>query len=239
MRARKMKEKIKAPFFEIGPKTFIRGQEAVALAQASDRYSEQFGVDIIFTAQYTDIEAVKKATSHIRIYAQHMDPVVAGRGIGAVLPESVKECGADGVMLNHNERPLSLSALNLSIKRAKEVGLETIVCADTPEEGAAVACLAPDIVLVESPLLIGTGKRTLEEVAEIKRINRLILTINPNIKIMHAAGIKDETDVYEIIAAGAMATGSTSGIMKAENPLEMLKKMLQAAREAWDIYHKE
>ena len=38
--------KIKAPFFEIGPKSYLYGDEILALAQAADAASEKYGVDL-------------------------------------------------------------------------------------------------------------------------------------------------------------------------------------------------
>jgi triosephosphate isomerase len=229
-----IKHKQGKPFFEIGPKTYIYGQEAVELALAADVCSKKYDVDIIFTAQYTDIEAISHKVRYIKVYAQHMDPIYPGKGIGAVLPEAIKYAGADGVMLNHAERPLSKKVLAATIERAKEVGLETIVCANTPEDGYSIAEMVPNIVLVESPLLIGKGKRTPEEIQEIKKINEAIYQIDPQVRVMHAAGISDENDVYEIIAAGADATGSTSGIMKAVDRADMMERMVKAVRDAWN-----
>lgn len=229
---------IKRPFFEIGPKTYLYGKEAVNLAIAADKLSEKYNVDIIFSAQYTDIAPISKATRHIKVFAQHMDPIRPGRGIGAVLPEAIKEAGAVGVLLNHAEKPLTLEELSKCIRRAGEIGLATLVCAGTPEEGAAVACLGPDIVLAESPALIGKGARGPEDVKEITRINAAIHKINPEMLILHGAGISNEKDVYEIIKAGADATGSTSGIIKADNPYEMMEKMIAAVAEAWKLRNK-
>lgn len=229
---------IKKPFFEIGPKVYLYGKEAVRLAEEADRLCEEYQVEIIFTAPYTDIREIAEKTKHIRVFAQHMDGVSQGRGVGAVLPEALKEAGAEGVMLNHAERPLTLTELNNSIIRAKEVGLATLVCAGTPEEGAAVACLEPDIVLAEAPGLIGKGRRGPEDVAEITRINQAVHKVAPGMPILHGAGIHDEQDVYEIIKAGADATGSTSGILAAEQPLEMLKRMIAAVAEAWEERNK-
>jgi len=225
---------INKPFFEIGPKVYIYGQQAVDLAKFADELCEKYCVDIIFTAQYTDISSIARETRNIHVFAQHMDSLRPGRGIGAVLPEAIKYAGAVGVLLNHAEKPLTLSEINKTIQRADEVGLATLVCAGTPEESAAVACLSPNIVLAESPKLIGKGKRSLEDKLVITEINRIINKINPEISVLHAAGISNENDVYEIIAAGADGTGSTSGIIKAENPFAMLERMIQAVRRAWD-----
>jgi len=137
--------------------------------------------------------------------------------------------------LNHAEKPLTMEVLAQSIKRANEVGLATLVCAGSREEGAAIACLNPDIILAESPALIGKGARGPQDMEEISKINDAIHQINPNMLILHGAGITDEKDVFEIIKAGADATGSTSGIMKAEKPLEMMGKMIASVAEAWKI----
>lgn len=230
---------IKVPFFEIGPKAYLYGQQALNLALEADRVSKKYGVDIIFTAQYTDIAPIVAATKYIKVFAQHMDPLPPGRGIGAVLPEALKESGAQGVLLNHAERPLTLEVLNQTIKRARDVGLTTLVCAGNVEECMAVACLGPDIILAESPLLIGKGARGPQDIAEIARINAAIHLISPGMRVLHGAGISNEKDVYQIIKAGAQATGSTSGILKAEQPLIMLEKMIESVSRAWKEKNEE
>lgn len=231
--------KIRKPFFEIGPKIYLYGKDAVDLAVRADQMSEKYGVDIIFSAQYTDLAPIAQATKYIHLFAQHMDPVYPGKGIGAVLPEAIRDAGAEGVLLNHAEKPLSLAQLSLCMKRAREVGLATLVCAGSAEEGAAVACLSPDIVLAESPALIGKGRRSREDMLEIQKINQAIHRVAPGMLILHGAGISDEKDVYEIIRAGADATGSTSGILKAESPEEMTEKMIAAVAAAWKERNKE
>ena len=69
---------------------------------------------------------------------------------------------AVGVLLNHAEKRLTLSEIGRTIRRADEVGLATLVCADTPEEAAAVAHLGPNIILAEPPELIGSGLAGIE-----------------------------------------------------------------------------
>ena len=55
--------------------------------------------------------------------------------------------------------------------------------------------------------------------------------------MLQGAGISNGQDVYNIIKAGAEATGTTSGIMKAENPEEMLDEMIRSVRTAWNETH--
>ena len=119
---------IKAPFFEIGPKSYLYGDEILDLAKAADAASEKYGVDIIFTCPVVDIRRVKENTKHIHVFAPHMDPIPVGRGLADILPESLVAAGAEGVMLNHVEKPVTFEVLAETIKRAEEVGLLTIVC---------------------------------------------------------------------------------------------------------------
>lgn len=230
--------KLKPPFFEIGPKAYIYGQRALELAQFADVVSVKYNVQIIFTPQYVDIPLIVQGTKHLLIFAQHMDPTPIGRGIGSVLPEAIKAAGAVGVLLNHAEKPLSFDVLQRTIQRADEVGLASMACAGTMKEVEIVAKMNPNILLAESPKLIGTGKRGVEDQKAIQKINKLVLGINPNILVLHGAGISCGTDVYDIITMGAQAAGSTSGILKAKDPFAMLEEMIRSVREAWDATHK-
>ncbi|OJX38158.1 MAG: hypothetical protein BGO78_09015 [Chloroflexi bacterium 44-23] len=229
--------KISLPFFEIGPKAYIYGKQVISLARFADEISEKYQIDIIFTPQYVDIYPIAQATKKLLVFSQHMDSLMPGRGIGTVLPEAVKEAGACGVMLNHAERPLSLPEIELTIARADEVGLASMVCAGNMTEVDAVARLAPNILLAEAPELIGTGTRTQADLKVIKLINDTVWRINPHIKVLHSAGIHDENDVFQMISNGAQATGSTSGILKANDPYQMLEAMIVATRNAWDKLH--
>ena len=131
------KRQIKTPFFEIGPKSYLFGDDVLALAKAADEASAKYGVDIIFTTPVVDIRRVAEATEHIHVFAPHMDPIYPGRGLADTLPESLVAAGATGVMLNHCEKPLTPEVLAETIRRADEVGLVSIVCADSMAEASA------------------------------------------------------------------------------------------------------
>ena len=102
---------IKPPFFEIGPKAYLYGEKMLKLAQVIDKVAMKYDVDVIVTPQYTDIKLLADNTERIFVFAQHMDYLPVGRGLGSVLPEAVKEAGAVGVMLNHAERKLTLEEI--------------------------------------------------------------------------------------------------------------------------------
>lgn len=228
---------IKPPFFEIGPKGYMYGERMLKLAKAADAASEKYDVRIILTVQPSDIYLLARETKHVLIFAQHMDPIEVGRGNGSILPEALKAAGADGVMLNHAEKPMTMADLYKAIKRADEVGLATIVCADSIKEAEAIAHFAPNIIVAEPTELIGTGQTSDEEY--VIATTSAIKGVNPEIQVLQAAGITNGQDVYKTIKAGADATGTTSGIMRADDPEAMLDEMIHAVRKAWDEHHKK
>lgn len=229
--------KIVPPFFEIGPKAYLYGRDALALARHADAMSKKYAVQIIFTPQYVDIPLLAHEMERVLVFAQHMDLLEVGRGIGSVLPEAVKAAGAVGVLLNHVEKRLSLDELQRTMKRADEVGLATMVCADDLENAVVIAKMRPNIIIAESPELIGVGKRGGNDQRVIEEINRAVWNVNPEIRVLHGAGISCGQDVFDVVAAGAQGAGSTSGIIKAKDPFAMLEEMIRSAREAWDKTH--
>jgi len=227
-----IKQWIPAPFFEVGPKAYLYGEGALALARVAEEASLETGVSVIYTPQLTDLHLISEHCSHLYLCAQHMDPIVVGRGQGSILPEAVKAAGAKCVMLNHAERPVTLAHLRAAVERAKQVGLMSVVCCDSIAESRAAAELAPEIIVVEPTELIGTGVTSDEQL--IIASTKAVKDVNPTIQVLQGAGISNADDVYRTILAGADATGSSSAICKAADPAKMLREMLKAARAAYD-----
>jgi triosephosphate isomerase len=149
---------IKAPFLIVNPKSYLYGEKSLQLALAADRAAGQYGIDVFFTCPYSDLRLIKEHTKHLILTAQHMDSLVPGRGMGYVLPEALRDAGVEAVFLNHAEHPLTVNELYKTMKRAKETGIATIVCADSVAEGIALSRLHPTIILCEPTDLIGVGK---------------------------------------------------------------------------------
>ena len=177
---------IKPPFFEIGPKAIIWGEAMLRLAKVIDKTAMKYDVDVIVTPQYTDIQMLAENTERILVFAQHMDALVPGRGLGSVLPEAVKAAGAKGVMLNHAEKPLDMETLEKTIRRADEVGLATIVCADTVEDVKRIAKMGPNLIVAEPTELIGTG--TTSDSNYVIETIKTVREINPDIMVLQGAG---------------------------------------------------
>lgn len=224
---------IRKPFFEIGPKAFLYGEASLELALEAERLAKQYNVDIIYTPQAVDLRMVAQATERLLVFAQHVDILPVGPGIGSMLPEAVKATGAKGVLLNHAEKRVTLAHLDRAIQRCRDVGLATLVCADNLAQSKAIAMLEPDIILAEEPELIGSARSDINR-DHVQIINEAISAINPNIAILHSAGISGPDDVRTMILAGADATGCTSAVVKAPDPLAALREMIVTLRETWD-----
>ena len=227
---------LEPPFFEIGPKNYIFGDQVLELARIADEAAAKYDVRVIFTTPYVNIEKVASSVKHLNVFAPHMDDIPVGRGLACVLPESIKAAGAVGVMLNHCERRLPRSTLVQTIKRARGLELMTMVCADSLDETRAVAQMRPDLMITEPADIIGSGQAV--DLSYVATSIEAIRAIDSDIGILVGGGISNRTDVYNMIMAGADATGSSSGIVKAANPGAMIHEMLAALRQAWDERHK-
>lgn len=224
--------KMKKPFFVFNPKSYLYGEELLKLAQKADEMAAKYpDISVMVTAPFADISNIAHQTENIIVTAQHIDGITPGRGIGHVLPESVYYAGARAVFLNHAERPLTLTELTKSMQRAQELGIETIVCADSLAEARAIANLKPTAILCEPTELIGTGQTSDE--SYITATNQVIKEVDENILVMQAAGISTPEDVYRTMKLGADGTGCTSGITNADSPIQMLEEMIVALNQAY------
>ena len=225
-----MKTIIRAPFFETSVKNYIYGDAVLEYAKAADAAAMEYDVDVLFVAPYTEIRRVRENTDRLIVLAPHMDAIKPGRGIADVLPEALKAAGAQGVVLNHSEKPVTLNELRKTIDRANELDLLTFVCADTVAEAQASAQLHPDILNPEPTELIGSG--TVSDMGYVKEVIRAVKSIDPSILVEQAAGITTAQQVYDFIMAGSEAAGSASGILKSANPHALLNEMVRSVKRA-------
>lgn len=225
-----MKPSLRTPFFEMSVKNYVYGDRVLEFALFADKAAEKYDVDVLFIAPYTEIRRVSENTSRLIVLAPYMDTLRPGRGIADVLPEALKAAGAQGVVLNHCERPLTLTALKQSIERANELDMLSFVCADTLDEARAVAQLHPDIMNPEPTELIGSGQTS--DMQYVESVLRAIKAIDPKIMVEQAAGITTARQVYDFIMAGSEAAGASSGILKAPDPFGLLDDMVHAIARA-------
>lgn len=224
------KRTIRAPFFVVNPKAYLYGAEAVKLARHADKLAQQYDLDIFFTGQLVDLPAIKAAAPHLIVTAQHMDGLRPGKGMGHVLPEALAEAGVEATFLNHAEHAMPFAQLAKAMARADELGILTIVCADTVEEAKAIAMLRPDIMVCEPTSLIGTGKVSGGDY--MTATNEAVKSVSSETMVLQAAGISTGENVYDALMSGAEGTGGTSGIVAAPDPFKALDEMIQAVDRA-------
>lgn len=224
-----------APFFEIGPKNLLRLPELEALARAAGAAGREFGVSVVLTVPTAMVAPIARLDSGVLVFGQSMDPDPLGPSFGRVTAEALLDAGADGVMLNHDAAPIDPATLPSVVRRAHDAGLATIVCAGTEPEALAAARLAPTAVLVEPPDLIGTigsGNRDW-----VRPLTDALRGVDDRVLSMHAGGVGTPLIARGIMAAGADGTGSTSGILTADDPAIAASHFIAATRAGWDDAH--
>ncbi len=224
------KVKIRTPFFETSVKNYIYGDQVLEFAKAADAAAIKYDVDVLFISPYTEIRRIRENCPNLIILAPYMDVLRPGRGMADVLPEAVKAAGAQGVVINHCERPMTLTAIKNTIDRANELDMFSFVCADTIAEAQAIAQLHPDIINPEPTELIGSGNAS--DMSYVMEAIRAVKAIDPNIMVEQAAGITTAQQIYDFIMAGSEAAGSASGILKSEHPLALLDEMVSYVKKA-------
>ncbi len=233
-----MKPKIRTPYFEIGTKNYIYGDKVLEYAIAADKAAEKYDIDVLFICPAVEIRQVVQNTKHLIVLAPYMDTLRPGRGMADTLPEGLKAAGAQGVVINHCEKPMSLPQMKATIDRARELDFLVFACADTLAEAKAIAQLHPDIINPEPSEIIGGGNGV-SPMAYVKDSIRVIKEIYDDIMVEQAAGITNGQQVYDFIMAGSEAAGAASGIMNAEDPIAMIDEMIAATRRAADDLKKQ
>ncbi len=221
-----------APFFEIGPKNLLRRPELEELARAAGEASREFGVAVVITVPNVMVAPIAELDTGVLVFGQSMGPDRLGASFGRVTAEGLLDAGAVGVMLNHDADPLDAATLAATVDRAHETGLETIVCAGTESAALAFTALAPSAVLIEPPDLIGTIGGA--ERDWVRPLTEEMHRVDAHVLAMHAGGVSSPIVARGIMAAGADGTGSTSGVLTAQDPLVAAAHFIAAARAGWD-----
>ncbi|MBR4768916.1 MAG: triose-phosphate isomerase [Lachnospiraceae bacterium] len=233
-----MKPVIRTPYFEIGTKNYVYGDELLKLALAADQAAVKYDIDVLFICPAVEIRRVAENTKHLIVLAPYMDTLRPGRGMADVLPEGLKAAGAKGVVINHCEKPMSLPQMKATIERARELDFLVFACADTLDEAKAIANLHPDIINPEPSAIIG-GRNGVSPMSYVMDTIREIKAIDPAIMVEQAAGITNGRQVYDFIMAGSEAAGAASGIMNASDPIAMIDEMIAATKRAKDDLQKK
>jgi len=203
------------------------GFNAVKLAKIHEKVARETGASIGIAVNALDLVNVAN-TVDIPVFAQHFDLVSYGSGTGHIHPGILKDAGVYGTLLNHAECPLKDNVIISSVEMAKDYGLFTIVCANTPEKGAELIKCAPDLIAVEPPDLIG-GDISVSK-AEAGIVKDAVEMIGEG-RVLVGAGIKDREDVALSLELGASGVLLASGVTKSDDPYEVLMDLVEGLRK--------
>jgi triosephosphate isomerase len=216
--------KVDFPLLLVNLKTYkeASGEKAVKLASEASEVSKHTGVCVAVAPQAMDLRLVVEAVE-VPVFAQHIDAVGYGRYTGHILPEAVANVGCAGTLINHSERQIDLRTIEATVGRARDVGLLSVVCVDTPERGGAVAPYRPQAVAIEPPELIGTGIPVSKAKPEVvSDAVKAIKSVTSRVRVLCGAGITNGQDVAAALNLGADGVLVASGVVKAVHPREAI-----------------
>ncbi len=218
---------LKTPIIVLNVKTYAEatGFKSLEIAKLMDKISNEIGISMAIAVQPTDITLCSKNVK-IPVFAEHIDPITPGSHTGWMLPEAAKEAGAKGTLINHSEHRLKLADIDFCIKRAKELGLDHIVCTNNILTSKAAATFSPNFVAVEPPELIGGDiSVTTADPDIVSGSVKTVKGINKNIKVLCGAGVKNGKDVAKSIELGAEGVLLASGIVKAKDKENVIRDL--------------
>lgn len=207
------------------------GEAAVVLARLHGAVLDGTGASIGVAVGALDVANVLKelkgsprdASAEVLVFAQHVDPVDFGGRTGHVPAIAAKKAGLYGTLLNHAERKLSSEVLEQTIRACREVGLYTIVCAESPEKVAEIVGYGPDAIAYEPPELIGGNVSVSSAQPEVIRS---VVGIAGSIPLLVGAGVKNENDVRVALSLGAQGVLLASGVVLSPEPEKVLYNLV-------------
>ncbi len=208
------------------------GERSVQVSKAIAEAGEEKDVGVGVSPQYADLYRVTDEVD-IPVYAQHVDSLEPGRGTGYLLPEAAEKAGAVGSLVNHSERRLELDEIESIVERLREIDSTSIVCAEDADAAADVAEFSPDMVAVEPPELIGTGRSVSQVKPEIiEDTVEKVHDVDSDVDVLCGAGVSTGEDVKIALELGAKGILIASAVVKADDPKEAMIDLADGALEA-------
>jgi triosephosphate isomerase len=218
---------LKTPTIVLNVKTYAEatGNKALEIARIMENISNETGASMAIAVQATDISNCV-STVNLPIFAEHIDPITPGSHTGWILPESIKEVGANGTLINHSEHRIKLADIDFCITRAKKLQLDHIVCTNNVLTSKAAAALSPNFIAVEPPELIGGDiSVTTADPGIVSNSVDIVTNIDKNVKVLCGAGVKNGKDVAKAIELGAEGVLLASGIVKAADKAQVIRDL--------------
>lgn len=227
-------KKLQLPLIMVNFKTYEQsiGKKAIILAKACEQAANETGVTIVLAVSPVDVYHISNEVK-LPIFSQHVDPVPLGAFTGKDVPEALLENGASGILMNHSEDRLRLDVIDDGILRDKQLGLITVVCANTERVAKAIAALEPDFIAIEPPELIGGDISVSQAKPEVITNTIKLVREVKDIPVLCGAGVKNGSDARIAAQLGAVGILLASGVTKAKNPAEVLKEIAIGLKEGY------
>ena len=219
---------LKTPTVVINFKAYaeVEGLKATELAKICEAVAESSGVSIGVCPPVAELGAVARSVS-IPVLSQNVDPYKPGSATGWMTPSMVKACGCAGTLINHSEHRSDDQRIGECVRMCDDLGLITMVCAESVEKARSVAVFAPRFIAVEPPELIGgdisvttaNPKIVQDTVETVKAVNR-------NVSVLCGAGVKTGQDVATAVSLGADGVLLASGVVKSKDPKATLEDLI-------------
>lgn len=160
------------------------------------------------------------------VYAQHMDHYEPGAHTGSIIAEMLASLRVKGTIINHSEKRVGENIVKAAVERAHLLNIETIVCAESPDEAEKLSETQPSFIAVEPPELIGSGVSVSTAKPEvIVSTVKKIKAKNPKVRVLCGAGVNNKDDVRKALELGAEGVLLASAYVKAKKPKEFLQEL--------------
>jgi len=222
---------IMQPLIVVNFKTYASalGLNAVNLARAMERASQDH-VRMVAVVSAFDLSSVVKAAPSLEVWTQHLDPVGFGSNTGWLQPDNAIENGAKGTIINHAEHKSEHSIIEKLIQTLPG-DFPVCACAIDVNEAQSLAKMNPTFIAVEPPELIGGDiSVTSADPAIVQDTVNAVQDINPNVRVLCGAGVKDGNDVRTAVELGAHGVLLASGVTKATDVDMVLKDLVSGLK---------
>ncbi|MGE5862413.1 MAG: triose-phosphate isomerase [Nitrososphaerales archaeon] len=195
----------------------IAGEKIFQLSEIAQDISERYKIEIMIAPPQNSLFYLSQFIK-LPLICQHVDDEKIGPTTGFIIPEIAKSYGASGSLINHSEHRMEHANIKNVIERLRQLNMFSVVCASTSKEVGELSRFNPDMIAIEPPELIGTGKA-------VSKVNPSIITesvkeartYSKNVKVICGAGIVDKTDIQSAINLGSQGILLASGLIKSES----------------------
>lgn len=198
-------------------------QNSLDLLRLISEESKRYDVDVAVSVNVVDLKDALREGNSVQVFAQHVDPIGYGANTGKINPEYLADIGVSGSLINHSEDRVGLYTIVKEIQLLKQLGLISMVCAESLEEARVLDDLSPSVVAYEPPELIGGDISVASANPDI--VDKIVRELKG--PVMVGAGIKSVKDVEMCMELGCHGVLVASGVVKSKDPGKVVSSFLE------------